>query len=161
MLRLTYPAGRGILDLVASIAVCLTALGGIPELSSQALDAGLQSAPGQLLGRCLNLLFELLLYRRFFFYRLDEVSPPAKRGRTQEGPVPSALRRCIRLRGFCAHEPVEVILGEMIHKGDDGAAALDESPAKVHVGDVGELVVRDVEQAGQLRPIRARLVEHD
>ena len=49
----------------------------------------------------------------------------------------------------------------MVHKGHDGAAALDEPPAEVHIGDVRELVVRDVEQAGQLRPVRARLIEHD
>lgn len=49
----------------------------------------------------------------------------------------------------------------MVHKGHDGAAALDEPPAKVHIGDVGKLVVRDIEQAGQLCPVCARLVEHD
>ena len=47
----------------------------------------------------------------------------------------------------------------MVHKGHDGAAALDEPPAKVHIGDVGKLVVRDIEQAGQLRPVCGGLVE--
>lgn len=159
--RLAYSTGRGILDLVTAIVVCLAALGGIPKLPPQPLNAVLQPAPGQLPGRCLYLLLELLLYRGFFFYLLDGVSPPAKRGRAQEGPAPSVLRRRIRLGGLGAHEPVEVILGEMVHKGHDGAAALDEPPAKVHIGDVGKLVVRDIEQSSQLRPVRARLVEHD
>ena len=43
-----------------------------------------------------------------------------------------------------------MILGEVVHKGDDRTTALDESPAKVHIGDVRELVVRDVQQLGQL-----------
>ena len=51
--------------------------------------------------------------------------------------------------------------GEIVHEGHNGAAALDEPPAKVHIGDVGKLVVRDIEQSSQLRPVRARLVEHD
>lgn len=49
----------------------------------------------------------------------------------------------------------------MVHEGDDGAAALDEPPTRVHVGDVGELVVRDVQQLGQLLPVGGRLVQHD
>ena len=79
---------RGILNLVAAIAVCLAALGGIPELPPQPLDAVLQPAPGQLLGRRLYLLLELLLYRGFFFYRFNGVSPPAKRGQGPGGPRP-------------------------------------------------------------------------
>ena len=145
MFRLAYPTGCGILNLVASITVRLTALGGVPKLPPQPLNAVLKPAPGQLLGRRLHLLLELLLYRGLFFYRLDEVSPPAKRGRAQKGPAPSTLYRRICFGGLRTHEPVEVILGEMVHKGHNGAAALDEPPAKVHIGDVGELVVRDVE----------------
>ena len=51
--------------------------------------------------------------------------------------------------------------GEIVHEGHNGAAALDESPPKVHIGDVGELVVGDVQQTGQLQPVGAGLVEHD
>lgn len=98
MFRLAYPTGCGILNLVASITVRLTALGGVPKLPPQPLNAVLKPAPGQLLGRRLHLLLELLLYRGLFFYRLDEVSPPAKRGRAQKGPAPSVLRCRIRLR---------------------------------------------------------------
>lgn len=88
VLRLAHSTGRGILNLVAAIAVCLAALGGIPELPPQPLDAVLQPAPGQLLGRRLYLLLELLLYRGFFFYRLNGVSPPAKRGQGPGGTRP-------------------------------------------------------------------------
>ena len=50
------------------------------------------------------------------------------------------------------------IFWEAIHEGHDGAAALDEPPPGVHVGDVGELILRDVQQAGQLHPVGAGLV---
>ena len=50
------------------------------------------------------------------------------------------------------------ILREAVHKGHDGAAALDEAPSSVHVGDVGELIFRDVQQAGQLYPVGVGLV---
>ena len=53
------------------------------------------------------------------------------------------------------------MFGEVVHKGHDGAAAFDEAAAGVHVGDVRELVVRDIQQPGQFRPVRRRLVEHD
>lgn len=51
--------------------------------------------------------------------------------------------------------------GEIVHEGHNGAAALDETPSKVHIGDVGELVVGDVQQPGQFQPVSAGLVEHD
>ena len=97
----------------------------------------------------------------FSFIVSMEYHLPRRGGRAQEGPAPSTLYRRICFGGLRTHEPVEVILGEMVHKGHDGAAALDEPPAKVHIGDVGKLVVRDIEQAGQLCPVCARLVEHD
>lgn len=50
---------------------------------------------------------------------------------------------------------------EIVHEGHNGAAALDETPSKVHIGDVGELVVGDIQQPGQLQPVGAGLVEHD
>lgn len=39
MFRSPYPTSRGILDLIAAIAVCLAALGGVPKLPAQSLDA--------------------------------------------------------------------------------------------------------------------------
>ena len=49
----------------------------------------------------------------------------------------------------------------MIHKRHDGAAAFDKSTPGVHIGDVGELIIRDVQQACQFLPIRGRLIQHD
>ena len=155
VLRLAHSTGRGILNLVAAIAVCL-APWAVSGAAPSAARRRLQPAPGQLLGRRLYLLLELLLYRGFFFYRFNGVSPPAKRGQGPGGPRPFYIIPPHLLRRLRTHEPVEVILGEMVHKGHDGAAALDEPPAKVHIGDVGKLVVRDIEQAGQLCPVCAR-----
>ena len=67
----------------------------------------------------------------------------------------------VRVGGPGGHQAVQPVFGEVVHKGHDGTAALDEAAAGVHIGDVGELVVRDVQQPGQLRPVRRRLVEHD
>ena len=49
----------------------------------------------------------------------------------------------------------------MIHKRHDSASALNEAPAGVHVGDVGELIIRDVQQVRQFLPICGRLIQHD
>ena len=49
----------------------------------------------------------------------------------------------------------------MIHERHDGTAALDEAAAGVYIGDVGELVVRDVQQMRQFLPIRRRLIQQD
>lgn len=56
---------------------------------------------------------------------------------------------------------IEAVLGEVVQEGDDGAAAFEQPATEVHVADVGQLVVRDVQQLGQLSPVRGRLVEHD
>ena len=53
------------------------------------------------------------------------------------------------------------MLREIVHKGHDGAAALDKAPSGLHIGDVGELIVRDIQELGQLRPVGGRLVQHD
>ena len=52
-------------------------------------------------------------------------------------------------------------LGEAVHEGHDGAAALDEAASEVHVGDIGELVVRDAQKPRQLDSVRAGLIQHD
>ena len=88
-------------------------------------------------------------------------SPHIRRGGATDSPAPAILRRRIHFRGLGRHQLVEPVLGEMIHKGDDGTAALDEPPPKVHVGDVGELFIRDIQQTGQLHPVGAGLIEHD
>lgn len=66
------------------------------------------------------------------------------------------LRR-IRLGGL-AHEPVEVPSWEMVRKGTMAPHLMSPRPKSTLV--MRELV-RDAEQPGQLRPVRARLVEHD
>ena len=38
--------------------------------------------------------------------------------------------------------------GPILDTTHNGAAALDEAPSKVHIGDVGELVVGDIQQPG-------------
>ena len=48
-----------------------------------------------------------------------------------------------------------------VHTGNYGAAALEEPTACFHIGDVGELVVRNVQELCQLQPIRTCLVEHE
>ena len=53
------------------------------------------------------------------------------------------------------------MLGEIVHKRYNGAATLDEAAPEFHIGDVGELVVGDIQQPGQLQPVGAGLVEHD
>ena len=68
----------------------------------------------------------------------------------------------VRVGGLGGHQPVQSgVLGEVIHERHDGVAALDKAAAGLHIGDVGELVVRDIQQPGQFRPVRRRLVEHD
>ena len=49
----------------------------------------------------------------------------------------------------------------MIHKRHDSASALDEPTPGVHIGDVGELIIRDVQQARQFLPVCSRLIQHD
>ena len=74
-------------------------------------------------------------------------------------PRPTGTVHIGRLGG---HQPVQSgVLGEVIHERHDGAAALDKAAAGLHIGDVGELVVRDIQQSRQFRPIRRRLIEHD
>lgn len=51
--------------------------------------------------------------------------------------------------------------GKTVHERHDGTAALDEAAAGVYIGDVGELVVRDVQQMRQFLPIRRRLIQQD
>ncbi len=45
------PAGGGILDPVAAVVICPTALGGVPKLAPQALDPVLQTAADKLFRR--------------------------------------------------------------------------------------------------------------
>lgn len=77
---------------------------------------------------------------------------------SSSGPIRSRHRH---LRWAGRHQLIESILGEAVHKGDDGAAAFDQPAPGVHVGDIGELIVGDIQQLGQLRPVGGSLVEHN
>ena len=48
----------------------------------------------------------------------------------------------------------------MVGKGDDGIAVKQQPFALAGVGDVGELMRRDIELGGQDLPVAGRLVEH-
>ena len=50
---------------------------------------------------------------------------------------------------------------EQIQEGYDGAATLDQAPSGIHVGDVAQLIVRNIQQPGQLQPVSGRLIQHD
>ena len=69
---------------------------------------------------------------------------------------------CCHIRRPGCHQLIQLrILREHIHKRHNGAATLHESTAGIHVGDIGKLVVRNVQQLGQFYPIRGCLVQHD
>ena len=121
-----------ILQCVSTKLIPLTILGCVPQLAPQTFHAALQSPACQFLGDRSDLLCHGLCRRWLLLDRSDALSPPRRSCR-------------IQVSGFGAHQFVEMILGEVVHKGDDRTAALDESPAKVHIGDVRELVVRDVQ----------------
>ena len=50
------------------------------------------------------------------------------------------------------------ILRKTVLERHDGAAALDEPSAGLHIGDVAELLVRDAQELCQLQPVRGCLV---
>lgn len=45
--------------------------------------------------------------------------------------------------------------GEVVHKGHNGTAALDEAAPEIHIFDIGELIVRNIQQPGQFHPVGA------
>lgn len=50
---------------------------------------------------------------------------------------------------------------EPILERHDAPAAFQEPVTARHVGDVGELVLRDIKQLRKLYPVRRRLIEHN
>lgn len=52
-------------------------------------------------------------------------------------------------------------MGIIVHERHDCRTTFQESTPEIHIGDVGELVVRNVEELGQFQPIRPRLVQHE
>lgn len=138
-------AHLGIAQLVAAKVIPLAVLGRVPQLAPQALCAVIQPSADQLFRRGLDPLFQSVLYLGLFFDLIDVSHlDPAGRGL---GPSLVLLRG--QVRGLGGHQFIELrMTGEIVHEGHNGAAALDESPPKVHIGDVGELVVGDVQQPG-------------
>ena len=128
----------GVAQLVTAEVIPLAVLSNIPQLAPQALCAVIQPPPDQFLRRGLDSLFQSVLYLGLFFDLID-VSHLDSAGRGQ-GPSLILLRG--QVRGLGGHQFIELrMTGEIVHEGHNGAAALDEAPSKVHIGDVGELVV--------------------
>ena len=83
-LHAAHTACGGVLDLVAAVVIPPPLLGGIPELSPQALRAVIQHLAQKLLWSGYSFLFDTLTQRGFFFNFLHGLS------RSQ-------------IRGFCGH----------------------------------------------------------
>ena len=128
----------GVAQLVTAEVIPLAVLGNIPQLAPQALCAVIQPPADQLFRRGLDPLFQSVLYLGLFFDLIDVSHlDPAGRG---QGPSLFLLRG--QVRGLDGHQFVELrVLGEGVHEWNDGTATLDKSPAKVHIGDVGKLVI--------------------
>lgn len=138
LLRLFDATHLGIAQLVTAEVIPLAVLSNIPQLAPQALCAVIQPSADQLFRRGLDPLFQSVLYLGLFFDLIDVSHlDPAGRGL---GPSLVLLRG--QVRGLGRHQFIELrVPGEIVHEGHNGAAALDEAPPKVHIGDVGELVV--------------------
>lgn len=158
LLRPFDTAHLGIAQLVTAEIIPLAVLGCVPQLAPQAFCAVIQPPPDQLFRRGLDPLFQGVMHLGFLLDFID-ISHLNSAGR---GLGPSLILLCGQVRGLGRHQFIELRLtGEIVHEGHNGAAALDEAPSKVHIGDVGELVVGDVQQSGQLQTVGAGLVEHD
>ena len=138
-----HPQGRVFLVAAGKAAwqmahAALAVLGRVPQLAPQAFCAVIQPPPDQFLRRGLDPFFQSVLHLGFLFDFIDiSHLTPAGRG---QGPSLVLLRG--QVRGLGGHQFIELrMTGEIVHEGHNGAAALDEAPPKVHIGDVGELVV--------------------
>ena len=123
------PIHCSVFDLISTEGIALSLLCRLPELGPQAFCALVYRSMNCLFGHQSCFFFDPAGKRRFFLDLLDGISP--------------------QVGGLRGHHTVELgVLREAVHKGHDGAAALHQSPSKVHVGDVGKLVVRDIQQPG-------------
>lgn len=60
------------------------------------------------------------------------------------------------------HQAIELgVARELVGEGHQGATHFDQAVARVHVGNIAELQVGNVQELGQLHAIGAGLVEHD
>mgnify|MGYP004420218293 CR=1 FL=1 len=61
---------------------------------------------------------------------------------------------------FCRHDAVKLrIAGEAVHEGQDDVAIKKQPFAFTAVGDIRELVRRDIELLGEYLPVAAALIE--
>ncbi len=66
------------------------------------------------------------------------------------------------LARFGGHQLVELrVFGELISKRHEAGANLDQSVTGIHIGDIGKLGVRDVQQFRKLQSVRGCLIEHN
>ena len=138
LLRPFDTAHLGIAQLVAAEVIPLAVLGRVPQLAPQAFCAIIQPPPDQFLWRGLDPFFQSVPHLGFLFDFID-ISHLDSVGR---GLGPSLVLLRGQVRGLGGHQFIELrMTREIVHEGHNGAAALDEAPPKVHIGDVGELVV--------------------
>ena len=59
------------------------------------------------------------------------------------------------LARFGGHQLIELrVLGELIGKRNEAGADLDQSVTGIHIGDIGKLGVRNVQQLRKLQSVR-------
>ena len=124
-LHLPGTPGGGVPDLVAAIAICLALLGGIPELEAQVLCTILQSPVDKLLGDGFDLLLQILCVGMLLLDLLDLYHLLSGEAEAVQGSGPIRSRRRHRLRRTGSHQLIESVLGEAVHKGNNGAATFD------------------------------------
>ena len=142
-----HPSGAasgGVLDPIFAIAVLPALLGGIPELEAQVLCTILQSPVDKLLGDGFDLLLQILCVGMLLLDLLDLYHLLSGEAEAVQGSGPIRSRRRHRLRRTGSHQLIESVLGEAVHKGNNGAATFDQPTPGVHIGDVGELIVGDI-----------------
>lgn len=99
-----------ILDLVAAVVICLPALGGLPELTPQALGAIVQPTADKLLWRGFDLLLQTFLFGAFFLDFFDALSPHVSRNRAvSQRPTVRSLLKIYTLYCFQHHSAISAI----------------------------------------------------
>ena len=63
---------------------------------------------------------------------------------------------------LCGHQPVKLsVPGKTVLEGHNVPGTADEAAACRHIGDVGKLGVRDIQELGKLVPVGGSLVQHN
>ena len=110
---------------IFAIAVLPALLGGIPELEAQVLCTILQSPVDKLLGDGFDLLLQILCVGMLLLDLLDLYHLLSGEAEAVQGSGPIRSRRRHRLRRTGSHQLIESVLGEAVHKGNNGAATFD------------------------------------